>query len=1344
MTTAAAARVNPYVGPGPFVRGQDLYGRDREKLELLDLLIAERIVLLYSPSGAGKTSLVQAALVPALERQGFVARPVMKVGTKLPAGLPMESQPNRYVLSSLISLEEALPREHRTPDAELAGKSFHEYLKLSPTPAGESNSKSSKQDGDGVNEVLIFDQFEEILTVNPTDLAAKEDFFRQVGTALRDRNRWALFSMREDYIAGLDPYLRAIPTRLHTTYRLDLLGEQAALQAVQQPAVKIGIEFTDAAAGKLVDNLRRVRVQRPNGSIEDELGPYIEPVQLQVVCKRLWDRLPEDATQVLESDVAEIGDVDTALADYYAKKVAEAASQPGSRERDIREWFQNQLITKQGIRGQVLQGHNRNEGLNNDAIRALVDAYLVREEKRRGATWFELAHDRLIEPVRANNARWFEANLSAVQREAALWDKQNRPNGLLLRGQALVEGERWASKHAAELKSAENDFLEACRHARRETERMRRLRISLVAFTVFAIVAAAAAVFFVGWAYEEQLHAILAESDSIQAKQQAEQNKAAADLAIIEATRKTREAVAERARADREVEIANSIGIAASALANIDRAPKRSLLTAVESISIKRATGAYDAAEASTLLHELLFWLPSGEYVGGPPVVARITALSRNGQKFAAARSNGSIEVRELGIPNAPAILLPSQSNSAITAMSFSDDARWLASGTLYDGVFLWDLQNPQDGPKKLPGQPSSNNTLAFSPDGRWLAIPSYDGSSVRMWDLTAPLPSKGPLVKSSYPIQALAFSPDGRKLAFGVGKNTWLCDLPPVSSNPTWVCAQPDADQLRRHESGYAKPMGSCRHWVAAIAFSSDGDWLAFGGLDVLLYDRKSGGSLTLTPQVGEVMAIAFSQDSRWLAIGGKDRIARLWDLSEPLKPPAVFIGHESAVNSLAFYRSFGTPELITGSENNGVMQWRIGSSLEPVRLARLGHNPRATAFSHDGKWLATGGTEGGVFLWNLDNFNYVLPLQQGGLEITAIEFSADDRWLVAATDFLHPDGTSQPAFATAWDMKHLGTEPISLKHSFVKAIAFSPDGRRMGTSNSGTDIRIWDLDSPYPFTKYYSPESISYPESREFTFGFSRDVKWLAAANGTDVQAWDLTSVDASRYRLFPIARCEANVSDAALSPDGHLLAATCGSYTHVWNISKPTSPVSVMNHAFSKDTVAINPVFSKDGRWFAARSEDGAVVLLQVQPLGGKPILLPVADLQVTDIRFSPDGHQLATPCKDGSIRLWNLENLDAAPAVFFGRDRQIQSAAFSEDGRWYVTVSEDNRVSLWRLHVDDLIKVACGFSGRNFSQTEWRLFMGKRPYHKTCPELPLGEGVQPKTDLPPKDSTKKSGK
>lgn len=490
MTDISLSRGNPYVGPRAFQRGETLYGRDREVMDLLDLLIAERIILLHSPSGAGKTSLIQAALIPRLEREGFHVLPPMRVSleSSMPAEGTDSPPPNRYVLSLLLSLEQTLPDDAQTPLAELGTLTLSDYL-------DRRQEESEQADGS----VLVFDQFEEILTVDPTDRDAKFEFFAQVGDVLRDRKRWALFSMRDEFLAGLSPFLRPVPTRLGNTYRLELLGAAAALQAIQQPAREEGVDFTSAAATKLVDDLRRVRVQQPDGTTEEQIGSYVEPVQLQVVCRRVWDRLPEDASQIVEADVEAVGDVDSALADYYAERLTSIAHQSGVPERAIREWVDEQLITEQGIRGQVLQGAEESQGLDNRAIWPLVDAHLVRAEKRRGATWFELAHDRLIDPVLENNAAWRVANLHPLQRQAALWEEEGHQPGLLLREQALEEAESWAEANQDALSDIDWEFLQACWEARivadRERRQARRIRWLAIGATLFSILAIVAAVF---------------------------------------------------------------------------------------------------------------------------------------------------------------------------------------------------------------------------------------------------------------------------------------------------------------------------------------------------------------------------------------------------------------------------------------------------------------------------------------------------------------------------------------------------------------------------------------------------------------------------------------------------------------------------------------------------------------------------------------------------------------------------------------------------------------------------------------------------------------------------------
>jgi energy-coupling factor transporter ATP-binding protein EcfA2 len=101
-------RPSPYVGPRAIRTGERLYGRDREVARLFDLLLAGRIVLMYSPSGAGKSSLLNAGLIPRLRAEGFVVRPTVRVGTEPPDGAP--AGVNRYLLAALLSLDEDAPR----------------------------------------------------------------------------------------------------------------------------------------------------------------------------------------------------------------------------------------------------------------------------------------------------------------------------------------------------------------------------------------------------------------------------------------------------------------------------------------------------------------------------------------------------------------------------------------------------------------------------------------------------------------------------------------------------------------------------------------------------------------------------------------------------------------------------------------------------------------------------------------------------------------------------------------------------------------------------------------------------------------------------------------------------------------------------------------------------------------------------------------------------------------------------------------------------------------------------------------------------------------------------------
>jgi hypothetical protein len=270
---------NPYVGPVPFTTGQTLYGREADMQVLVDLVVAKRIVLLISPSGAGKTSLIQAALIPQVQKR-FNVLPVVRLDASTREGSP---DCNPYVLSTLQVLEKSRDPALRTPAQALEKMSLADYFRTLPPlldPRGRTRFP-----------LVVFDQFEELFTLNRSDWAFKKDFIRQVGELLGgadadDREKgdevpsadapnaegedsaaaatpkpanmppiWAVFSMREDYVAELEPYLHLIPTGLAFRQRLLPLEVDQAMQAISGPAP---LDFPKDAAAALVNDLRRV------------------------------------------------------------------------------------------------------------------------------------------------------------------------------------------------------------------------------------------------------------------------------------------------------------------------------------------------------------------------------------------------------------------------------------------------------------------------------------------------------------------------------------------------------------------------------------------------------------------------------------------------------------------------------------------------------------------------------------------------------------------------------------------------------------------------------------------------------------------------------------------------------------------------------------------------------------------------------------------------------------------------------------------------------------------------------------------------------------------------------
>ncbi len=456
---------NPYVGPRAFRSGEDLPARKQEIQELTDLLIAERIALLHAPSGAGKTSLIQAGVAPLLKHgpllreRSFRPTSLLRVKTPPPADRPVH---NRYVYSVALEL-----LSDRDP-AQLASMSLTEVVEAAIPP-----SKSRIP-------VLVFDQFEEILVLDPTDWDNQEVFFAELGSVLAARPIWALFAMREDYMGGLDRYLHHIPGYLQTTYRLDFLDVDGAKIAIQQPAAERGVVVTDEATDELVRRLRTMRVQSPSGGTDLVEGPYIQPFQLQVVCRNLWKALTKEKrrgfTTIDLDEVKRHADVGRSLRRYYRDAVTDVATATGADELVIRDWFETELITAQGFRNQTLTGPRSASANPVTVALALEDAYLIHSDNRAGAIWYELAHDQFVTPILDDNRNWRNSRLESWQLRARDWQTKRQAE-LLLTGPELRHARRRAD--AMDSTTGEREFLEESARVERDRGLIRVIRYAM-------------------------------------------------------------------------------------------------------------------------------------------------------------------------------------------------------------------------------------------------------------------------------------------------------------------------------------------------------------------------------------------------------------------------------------------------------------------------------------------------------------------------------------------------------------------------------------------------------------------------------------------------------------------------------------------------------------------------------------------------------------------------------------------------------------------------------------------------------------------------------------------------
>ena len=361
-----------------------------------------------------------------------------------------------------------------------------------------------------------------------------------------------------------------------------------------------------------------------------------------------------------------------------------------------------------------------------------------------------------------------------------------------------------------------------------------------------------------------------------------------------------------------------------------------------------------------------------------------------------------------------------------VTAVAFSADGRWLASGSLDGTARLWDARTGQEK-FTLEGHTDEVLGVAFHRDGDRLATASKDGT-VKVWGVDGKLLLT---LAGGSPAHSVAYRPDGKLLAAGLDNGAVAL----------WDEAGKEAFTIR----GHLGPNTA----VSGLSFSPDGKRLASSGWDrtVRVWDATTPQEVRTIPLPFAAMSSAtMSGDGHRLAESRLDGDVLVWEVGE--QPRSVALREKVRWGNVVALSPDGS-RLATLNANLTLRLWdtRTGAPLKEW-------NPHekwtgVVTFSPDGRLVATGGKsqgQGEVKVWDEDG-RLLLGVSDHGPNLVSVAFSPDQRWLLSG-DF---DGNLKLRDAEKGTMRWETRGPPA-EHA-----TFSPDGRWVA-AGGGTQVRVWD----------------------------------------------------------------------------------------------------------------------------------------------------------------------------------------------------------------------------------------------------------------------------------------------
>jgi WD40 repeat protein/serine/threonine protein kinase len=1173
---------NPYRGLYAFEAEHRalFFGRDHAIREVLERLRGEPFVILAGDSGAGKSSLCRAGVIPAILDGALGDGRRWRVARMMPSAHPLQALVAAAALT--VRLDEAELLAATRQDSAALGRAL----------------RRAAGDDDGV--LVLVDQLEELVTVaDPTEAEIVVNAIRQL--AIASPSIRVLATVRGDFLTRVAAQFGRPEEIVRGVHLLLPPGRDDLRSAVVGPARLKGVVFESEA---LVDELVEAGARTEGGL----------PL-LQFALAQLWNARDDGDKIIRTSTLAAIGGVGGALARHADEVIARLL--PAQREAARRVLLR--LVTVEGTRARRAESELVDGEGARTALDALVRGRLLVAREGDDGTAYEVAHEALIQNWTAlrdwhEQSREARVVLERVERAAIEWDRLGRRSEALWGDRQLAE----VAKLDAQLGGRDAEFVAASRHALR---RRRWIRGGSVvgAFGILAI-AVVVLLYLRAEADRERIHAekLRGEARQQYLAQLVDQGRQA--LLDGDALR----AGNHLARAHAEGVRGRTFGIMVARAVQPLRAQlgSRAVGGPVRwatfdprgtRIAVVRASDPVVSVFDTSFATERRFdtgspssnapFDPTGEQIatgGTAPAIWSIATserrlLENDGESVEGIEwsADGTFiagrKLTGLHVWDATGKLRHRFVTARATQIAF-DGARSLASADVSGTIRIWDLVSGTQR-HELRGHRAYLHRLVF--DGDRLASASEDGTA-RLWDL-----------KRGVEPVVLAHKAAVRNVMFGSGGTVLT-----ASSDRSAKLWSPKGELVHSFE-GHRTPL------VRAV-FDAGGTRIATAGNDgrVCLHEVATETILQcLQGHRTAITAIQFEPGGRRLLSASIDGTVRLWqgDVREysavhrydvpagwfavtPDGATLIMTDRGGTLTALDLARN--APRWSLKAHNPGQAVLKLSASGEhlltinhvvklwQVHSGELEATIAPTTGSYEDaelidEQLVIATSTGTIEIHPRATPNHIsrtLPVHRGTTNVLAV---SRDRRLLAAGG---PDHTIVVFETATWARR----ATLAGHTGDIYELVFSPDDRHLASSSRDGSVRIWDRDGRLERV-FLAPTS-----GLVFSPQFDRDGNRLFTAHEDGrIRVWDVRT----GARLATLQGHESSVASLAVASGGELLVS--GGWdgaVMLWDLASLTA-ITRWQHAGRLNKVGFTP----DGRSVVSASADRTVKLWPIDDGG-----------------------------------------------------------------------------------------------------------------------------------------------